>query len=378
MESKEKRPMSMTKGTQNGEIFSESKDDCASFEKDSEVFSLFSPSGKREKTQRDGLGIRFSAKKRMDERQQKMSKKRAAAPGGGSSERSKESAETQWDRTRLLFGEEGLEKLRSSFVLVAGCGAVGSFAIEALARAGVERLALVDFDTVSLSNINRQIFALHSTLGWPKTQVALERVRDISPSCRVEVFNVFINEETVGDILNEAPDFAIDAIDNLSSKALLIEELQKRKIPFISSMGAARKTEPFLIRMDKMKKTSVCPLAGKLRKILRQKGVSLDFPCVYSLEEAKNPQENRLLFPEKRQEETPEKEIQRGEERSLNETLSKSCIRAGEKAFGEEKKTEVRPEKTALGSLPTVTGIFGLILANEAIKYLLQSGKTTS
>ena len=330
--------MPMAKGTQNGEIFSESKDDCASFEKDSEVFSLFSPSGKREKTQRDGLGIRFSAKKRMDERQQKMSKKRAAAPGGGSSERSKESAETQWDRTRLLLGEEGLEKLRSSFVLVAGCGAVGSFAIEALVRAGVERLALVDFDTVSLSNINRQIFALHSTLGWPKTQVALERVRDISPSCRVEVFNVFINEETVGDILNEAPDFAIDAIDNMSSKALLIEELQIRKLPFISSMGAALKTDVSRIRLRRLGQTENCSLARFVRKRLKRRGIDIGkIICVSSDEQVSLPA--TALFDDS--------------ENDANPVVSGG--RNGRK-------------RLTMGSLPTVTAIFGLMIANEIIK----------
>jgi tRNA threonylcarbamoyladenosine dehydratase len=270
--------------------------------------------------------------------------------------------ETQWDRTRLLLGEEGFQKLQHSFVLIAGCGAVGGFAIESLARAGVGHLALVDFDKVALSNINRQIFALHSTLNRPKTYVAKERIADIAPSCKVDVFDTFICQETMDDIFKNPPDFAVDAIDSLVSKALLIEELEKRNIPFISSMGAARKTDTSLIKVDKMKKTSVCPLAGKLRKILRQRGVSLDFLCVYSLENAKNSvsdlQEDKNPFCLSQKKAEQDKKDKKNENAQNPPNLEKARIFS---------------QRSALGSLPTVTGIFGLTLANEAIKHLLQN-----
>lgn len=159
-------------------------------------------------------------------------------------------------RTRLLLGEKGIEKLQKATVMVVGCGAVGSFAIEALARAGVGRLILVDFDVVKESNINRQLFALQSTLGQEKTAVACGRIHDISPDIQVEVIPALINGENVAALISYKPDFVIDAIDTLNPKTLLIESLVRAGIPFISSMGAALKVDPSKIAIVPMKKPS--------------------------------------------------------------------------------------------------------------------------
>lgn len=234
-------------------------------------------------------------------------------------------------RTRLLLGDEAMDKLARSTVMVVGCGAVGGFAIEALARSGVGKLILVDFDVVKESNINRQIFALHSTLYQEKAVVARNRIRDISPDIKVEILPVLVNGDTIDEVLDRRIDFVIDAIDTLNPKTILIEQLMARGIPFISSMGAALKTDASKIAVVPMKKTIHCPLAFFVRKRLRKRGVDLTFPVVYSSEDVS--QKLHLEMPE-----TPENETGR-----------------------------VRHN---MGSLPTITGIFGLLCANYAIEYL--------
>lgn len=234
-------------------------------------------------------------------------------------------------RTRLLLGKTGMEKLKKATVMVVGCGAVGSFAIEALARSGIGRLILVDFDVVKESNINRQLFALHSTLGKEKTAVALERIHDISQDIQVDFIPALVNGENVAALISYKPDFVIDAIDTLNPKVLLIEALIRAGIPFISSMGAALKVDPFKIAVVPMKKTINDPLAFFVRKRLRKRSVPLDFKVVYSSEDVSSKEHIELpLIPE-------------------NDT------------------GRVRHN---LGSLPTVTGIFGLMCANECLKFL--------
>ena len=224
----------------------------------------------------------------------------------------------QWSRPALLLGQAGVEILQASHVLVAGCGAVGSFAIEALVRSGVGKLTLIDHDSVEASNLNRQLCALHSTIGQKKTQVLAQRIADINPKAVVIQKNTFIDDTTAPDLLaDDSVDFVIDAIDSLDSKAAFIKHLQNRKRHFVSSMGAARKTQPDKVRVVSMSKTAYCPLASALRKRLRAQNVSLDFPCVCSLEPAQ------------------------------------------------------QKNATTLGSLVTVTGVFGLMAASEAISYLL-------
>ena len=190
-------------------------------------------------------------------------------------------------RITLLFGKDAVNKLQKSTVMVVGCGAVGSFAIEALARSGVGHIVVIDFDKVEESNINRQLFALSSTIGKTKVEVAMARIHDINPDIMVDAFNLFFDDETNLDI---KPDFVIDAIDSVQSKIALYKWCQKNKIPFISSMGAARKTDISKIKVDKISKTSVCPLASKIRHIVKEEKVK-DFPVVYSVEPA-TPQKN--------------------------------------------------------------------------------------
>ena len=190
-------------------------------------------------------------------------------------------------RITLLLGEKAVKKLQQSTVMVVGCGAVGSFAIEALARSGIGHIILIDFDKVEKSNINRQLFALNSTVGKPKVEVAQARNHDINPEIKVDVFNIFFDENTE---LNVKPDFVIDAIDSVQSKIALYKWCFKNNIQFISSMGAARKTDLTKIKTDRISKTSVCPLASKIRHIVKEEKLK-DFPVVYSTEPA-TPQEN--------------------------------------------------------------------------------------
>ena len=181
-------------------------------------------------------------------------------------------------RVRLLLGDMAVKKLQTKTVMVVGCGAVGSFAIDALSRSGVGNIILVDFDVVEQSNINRQLFALHSTIGRPKVDVAAARIADISPDINVQNFNMFWDGASNPDV---APDFVIDAIDSVPSKIALYRWCVAHNIPFIASMGAAQKTDMTQIKIDKLSKTTVCPLASRIRKLVRNENLP-DFPVVYS------------------------------------------------------------------------------------------------
>lgn len=219
-------------------------------------------------------------------------------------------------RISLLLGQSAVEKLKKSTVMIFGCGAVGSFAIESLARSGIGHIVLVDFDNVEESNINRQLFALDSSVGLPKVDVAKRRIFDINPDIKVEALNLFFDCDTKIDI---KPDFVIDAIDTVNSKMAIYKWCEKNNIPFISSMGAARKTDLTKIKISKISKTSVCPLASKIRKMLKNENIK-DFDVVYSIENA-----------------TPQ--INGGRE---------------------------------FGSVITVTGMFGLMMADFVIKKLIK------
>lgn len=185
-------------------------------------------------------------------------------------------------RITLLLGNQAVSKLKKSTVMVVGCGAVGSFAIESLARCGVGHLILVDFDKVEESNINRQLFALDSTVGQSKVFVAKQRIHDINPDIIVDVFDMFFDENNVPNV---KPDFVIDAIDTVQSKIALYKWCSNNKIPFVSSMGAARKTDVTKIKITNISKTTVCPLASKIRHQIRELNLP-DFPVVYSTESA--------------------------------------------------------------------------------------------
>ena len=195
----------------------------------------------------------------------------------------------QFSRTALMIGEEGLEKLKKSRVAVFGVGGVGGYVVEALARSGVGALELIDKDVVSVSNINRQIIALHSTVGRLKTEVAAERARDINPDIDVTVRNVFYLPETAGEFDFTAYDYVVDAIDTVSGKIALIEQSKKANVPVISCMGAGNKLDASAFEVADITKTSVCPLARVMRRELKKRGID-HVKVVYSKEEPKESQ----------------------------------------------------------------------------------------
>lgn len=193
-----------------------------------------------------------------------------------------------FSRAELLLGEEALEKLRSARVALFGIGGVGSFAAEALARDGVGHITLVDGDTVSITNINRQLIALHSTVGKEKTAVMAERIADISPETEVETYPVVYGAEN-RDLLDfSIYDYVIDAIDTVTSKLILIEEAKKAGVPVISCMGTGNKFHPERFEVTDISKTSVCPLAKVMRKELKVRGIK-NVKVVYSKEEPQKP-----------------------------------------------------------------------------------------
>ena len=174
-------------------------------------------------------------------------------------------------RTQMLIGEEAVSSLKEKKVIVFGVGGVGSYCCEAIARCGVGTITLVDNDTVSVSNINRQIIALHSTVGKYKTEVMMDRILDINPNCNVKCENVFYTDKKEIDI--SSYDYIVDAIDTVSSKLALICEAQRLNIPVISSMGTGNKIDASRFQIADISKTSVCPLARVMRKELKERGI---------------------------------------------------------------------------------------------------------
>ena len=223
---------------------------------------------------------------------------------------------TRLHRTRLLFGDTGIERLHNATVMVVGCGAVGSFAIEALARSGIGHLIVVDFDTIEESNINRQLFALDSTLGIKKVAVAKSRIYDINSDITVDALDLFFDENSE---IPTVPDFIIDAIDTVESKVALYKWAVTHNVPIVSSMGAASKTEISQIKIAPLSRTTVCPLASRVRRMTRDMGLP-DISVVYSTQ-------------------TP---------------------------------APVSGHAKNLGSVITVTGTFGLMLANYVIGKIIQ------
>lgn len=241
-------------------------------------------------------------------------------------------------RIELLLGAEKVERIRRSHVAVIGIGAVGGFAAEALVRSGLGKLTLVDFDKVEPSNINRQILALGSTVGTPKVEVAKSRFQDINPKIEITAMQVFAHTNTFAQIFDPVPDLVIDAIDSFNPKVELLSYLQSRNIPVISSMGAALQKDPSCIKTDKLTNSSYCPLARLIRKHLRRRGSNTDLWCVYSTE----PRDHSAL---------------------------RESEQAGED-FGSSFSGSTGRRRNILGSMPTVTGIFGLTIANKAIELL--------
>ncbi len=189
------------------------------------------------------------------------------------------------ERTELLIGKEKIDFLRKSKVMVIGLGGVGSYAAEALARAGLGNLILIDGDVVEESNINRQLVALHSTIGMNKTDVMSERVKDINPFINVKTIHEFIEPHKVGEILkNETVDVVIDCIDSLSPKISLLKECKKQKVKCVSVMGAGGKIDPSKVIIRDISSTHSCLLAQKIRKRLKELNINKGIRAVFSTE----------------------------------------------------------------------------------------------
>ena len=189
----------------------------------------------------------------------------------------------EWmQRTELLLGSDRVERLRNARVLVVGLGGVGAYAAEMIARAGVGTLTIADADAVSESNINRQLPALHSTVGEPKAEVMARRLLDINPELRLTVAQRYIRDEETETLLDGGFDYVVDAIDTLSPKSGLIRSCLERGIPVVSSMGAGAKTDPTRVRIEDIARSHHCPLAHMLRKRLHKTGIRTGFYVVFS------------------------------------------------------------------------------------------------
>lgn len=248
---------------------------------------------------------------------------------------------TPFARTQQLLGKEALDKIGQARVAVFGLGAVGSYATEALARAGVGYLRLVDFDTVDASNINRQLFALHSTIGKAKATVAGDRVRDIHPFCELDLHPSFVNAESLTDLLSEDITVVVDAIDGLNSKVNLLFGARQMGLPVVASMGAAGRTDPGQIRAGDISETQVCPLARVVRRRLHRRGVFSGIRCVYSVEKPLNKQGNES-----------------GEGPDTGDLT------------GYAASTGHGRRRPPIGTIPWIPGIFGLMLAHEAVSII--------
>lgn len=209
-------------------------------------------------------------------------------------------AMNQFARTAMLYGSDGIERLHHSRVAVFGVGGVGGYVAEALARSGVGTLDLVDNDTVSLTNLNRQIIALHSTIGKSKVAVMRERIADINPDCRVNPYALFFNRDTQEQFDFSQYAYVVDAIDTVSSKLLLAEICTQQQIPLIASMGTGNKTDPTQLQIMDISKTSYDPLARVMRYELRKRGIR-HLTVLCSAEQARQPvQESGVAIPAKR------------------------------------------------------------------------------
>ena len=241
-------------------------------------------------------------------------------------------------RFSMMVGEDGIEKLRNSRVIVFGVGGVGSYTVEALARSGVGQITMVDFDEISESNINRQLHSLRSTIGKSKIDVMKDRILDINPDCKVELVKRLVYDDIDEVLGNNKYDFVVDAIDVIGSKINLIEYCVKNNINIISSMGFGNKMHPEMVEIAKIKNTSVCPMARTIRSILKKKGIT-NVPVAFSKEIPVQPNKSEL--------------------------------------FKEEMPTEFRgnnkiPRKTTPGSNSFVPGTAGLVLASYVVRKLLE------
>jgi tRNA A37 threonylcarbamoyladenosine dehydratase len=214
----------------------------------------------------------------------------------------------QFERAEILIGAEGLATLASKHVFLAGLGGVGSWCAEMLARAGVGRLTLVDMDVVAISNINRQLPALLSTVGLSKAAVMAARIRDINPACRLTVLTDFLTPDNIPELLPMDADYVIDCIDSLNCKIALIVTARERGLPVAASMGAGNKLDVTRVKVSDISKTEVDPLASIVRKRLRKRGVNKGVLCVWTDETGAAP--------------LPPEEVSHGRARAVNGTIS--------------------------------------------------------
>lgn len=250
----------------------------------------------------------------------------------------------RFERTELLIGKEALEKLKNSKIVVYGVGGVGSYVVEALSRAGVGHLVLVDFDDVDITNINRQIEALDSTIGRLKVEVMKERILEINPQAIVDIYKPDEVENGETSLIDDTVTYVVDAIDTITNKLKIIEKASKENVKIISATGAANKLDPTKFEVADIYKTSVCPVCKILRKELKQRNIK-KLKVVYSKEE-----------PLKIQKEETNKE------------LNKENIDQNSK---EKIKKEEKPRKL-LGSISFVPSVAGLIIASEVVKDIIK------
>lgn len=245
-----------------------------------------------------------------------------------------------FSRTELLIGKEALSKLKDSTVVVFGIGGVGSFATEALVRSGVGHLILIDDDTVCLTNINRQILADYGTLGKPKVEVMKERIEKINPKCKVTIYQTFVKEDNISEIIPSGADYVIDAIDTVSSKIALIVWCKANNIPIISSMGTGNKLDPTQFKITDIYKTKICPLAKVMRYELKRRNID-GVKVLYSEETPLKPKLDEII------------------------TCKEGCV-----CSNGSKKCTIK--RQIPGSIAFVPPVAGMILAGEVVKDIMK------
>lgn len=225
--------------------------------------------------------------------------------------------DNRFHRTELLLGNEALKTVKDAHVAVFGLGGVGSYAAEALARAGVGRLTIIDFDQVNPTNINRQNIALTTTIGRPKVEVMAERIALINPECQVTRIHEFFSDENSRQILDRGFSAVVDAIDSFNPKIRLLVDCLHLQIPVFSAMGAAGKIDPTQVRVGDISHSTICPLARRVRKILRGHDIETGFQVVYSIEPPIMPYSHTIIPADQK-----EPSLTRGRERMIQGTIS--------------------------------------------------------
>lgn len=252
----------------------------------------------------------------------------------------------RFSRNELLIGSAGIERLKNSTVAIFGLGGVGSYAAEALCRAGIGRIVIVDFDDICLTNVNRQLHALEGTVGKAKALVMAERMRLINPQADIVSYKDFYAADSSDFLLSADYDYVVDAIDHITSKLHLIRTCRERGIPIISSMGAAAKLDPTLIRVADISETTKCRMARSVRKLLKKQGISHGVKVVFSTEEYR------------------EQEIRDG-------GCKGNCICPNR----DDQRFSCEHRRVVLGSISFIPSIFGLTMAGVVVNDLLAEKK---